>query len=83
MPPGGLPANIGCAVFNINTTMRHLTGPSPPGMPVVRKVVTVSGSGIVDPKNLECPIGTPVSLLLDACGGREGRYLQAHLPAAP
>ena len=30
------------------------------GMPVVRKVVTVSGSGVVEPKNLECPIGTPV-----------------------
>ena len=33
------------------------------------KVVTVSGSGVVEPKNLECPIGTPVSLLFDACGG--------------
>ena len=38
-------------------------------MPVVNKVVTVSGSGVVEPKNLECPIGTPVSLLFDACGG--------------
>ena len=38
-------------------------------MPVVRKVVTVSGSGVVEPKNIECPIGTPVSLLFDACGG--------------
>lgn len=35
----------------------------------MRKVVTVSGSGVVEPKNLECPIGTPVSLLFDACGG--------------
>ena len=68
VPPGGLPSNIGCAVFNINTTMaiyRAITT----GMPVVNKVVTVSGSGVVEPKNLECPIGTPVSLLFDACGG--------------
>ena len=68
VPPGGLPADIGCAVFNINTTCaiyRALTT----GMPVVRKIVTVSGSGIEEPKNLECPIGTPVSALLDACGG--------------
>ena len=66
LPPGGLPADIGCAVFNINTTcaiFRALTT----GMPVVRKIVTVSGSGIEEPKNLECPIGTPVSALLDAC----------------
>ena len=74
VPPGGLPSNIGCAVFNINTTVciyRAITK----GMPVVNKVVTVSGSGIVEPKNIECPIGTPVSLLLDACGGvKDGTY---------
>jgi len=68
VPPGGLPSNIGCAVFNINTTcaiyraIRY-------GMPVVKKIVTVSGSGVGEPKNLECPIGTPVSRLFDECGG--------------
>ena len=74
VPPGGLPSNIGCAVFNINTTCaiyRAITT----GMPVVKKVVTVSGSGVVEPKNIECPIGTPVSLLFDACGGlKDGTY---------
>ncbi len=68
VPPGGLPSAIGCAVFNINSVCaiyRAMTT----GMPVVRKVVTVSGSGVVEPKNIECPIGTPVSLLFDACGG--------------
>jgi len=74
VPPGGLPANIGCAVFNINTTcaiFRAITT----GMPVVKKIVTVSGSGVVEPKNIECPIGTPVSNLLDACGGlKDGTF---------
>ncbi|MCI2055657.1 MAG: electron transport complex subunit RsxC [Oscillibacter sp.] len=74
VPPGGLPAAIGCAVFNINTTcaiFRAITQ----GMPVVRKIVTVSGSGVIDPKNIECPIGTPVSNLFDACGGlKDGTY---------
>jgi electron transport complex protein RnfC len=74
VPPGGLPSNIGCAVFNINTTCaiyRAITT----GMPVVKKVVTVSGSGVVEPKNVECPIGTPVSLLFDFCGGlKDGTY---------
>ena len=68
VPPGGLPASVGCAVFNINTTIA-IYHAIKDGMPVVRKVVTVSGSGVVEPKNLECPIGTPVSLLFDACGG--------------
>ena len=74
VPPGGLPADIGCAVFNINTTCaiyRALTT----GMPVVNKIVTVSGSGVIEPKNIECPIGTPISKLFDACGGlREDTY---------
>ena len=74
VPPGGLPADVGCAVFNINTTIA-IYHAIKDGMPVVRKVVTVSGSGVVEPKNLECPIGTPVSLLFDACGGlREDTY---------
>ena len=72
VPPGGLPSAIGCAVFNINTTIaifRAITT----GMPVVSKVVTVSGSGVIEPKNVECPIGTPVSCLFDVLRRPEGR----------
>ena len=68
VPPGALPAAIGCAVFNTVTTAaiyRAVTF----GRPVTHRVVTVSGSGVNEPKNLECPIGTPISELLDACGG--------------
>ena len=68
VPPGGLPSAIGCAVFNINSVCSIYKAVTT-GMPVVKKVVTVSGSGVNEPKNLECPIGTPVSLLFDACGG--------------
>ncbi|MBQ2996444.1 MAG: RnfABCDGE type electron transport complex subunit C, partial [Oscillibacter sp.] len=68
VPPGGLPSNIGCAVFNVNTTCAIYRA-IVKGMPVVNKVVTVSGSGVIEPKNLECPIGTPVSCLFDECGG--------------
>ena len=74
VPPGGLPSNIGCAVFNINTTCAIYKAIAT-GMPVVKKVVTVSGSGVVEPKNIECPIGTPVSALFDFCGGlKDGTY---------
>ncbi|MGM9619435.1 MAG: electron transport complex subunit RsxC [Oscillospiraceae bacterium] len=68
VPPGALPAGIGCAVFNLNTTCAIYRAVYE-GMPLVKKVVTVSGSGVIEPKNLECPIGTPVSRLFDACGG--------------
>ena len=75
VPPGGLPANIGCAVFNINTTCaiyRAITT----GMPVVKKIVTVSRFRRGGAQGTsECPIGTPVSCLFDACGGlKDGTY---------
>ena len=68
VPPGGLPAAIGCAVFSTDTTAAIWRAVYQ-GMPVIRRIVTVSGSGVVEPKNLECRIGTPLSCLFDACGG--------------
>ena len=69
VPPGGLPADIGCAVFNINTTCaiyRALTT----GMPVVRKIVTVSQDPGVPHRH---PRLQPVGRLRRP----EGRYIQA------
>ena len=68
VPPGALPASIGCAVFNIVTTMAIYNAVYH-GKPVTHRIVTVSGSGVKEPKNLYCPIGTPICELLDACGG--------------
>lgn len=68
VPPGALPAAIGCAVFNVVTTAA-LYRAVYEGTPVTHRIVTVSGSGVMEPKNLYCPIGTPVAELLDACGG--------------
>ena len=68
VPPGALPASIGCAVFNIVTAIAIYNAVYL-GKPVTHRVVTVSGSGINEPRNLLCPIGTPISDLLDACGG--------------
>ena len=68
VPPGGLPAAIGCAVFSVDTTAAIWRAVYQ-GMPVIRRIVTVSGSGVMEPKNLECRIGTPLSCLFDACGG--------------
>lgn len=74
VPSGKLPADAGCCIFNLNTTCAIYRAVYT-GMPVVNKIVTVSGSGVIEPKNIECPIGTPVSLLLDACGGvKDGTY---------
>lgn len=68
VPSGKLPADAGAAVFNTDTcaAIYRLFAT---GMPVVRRIVTVSGSAVSNPKNLECRIGTPVSDLIEACGG--------------
>lgn len=68
VPSGKLPADAGCAVFNVDTAgavYRRFSS----GMPVIRRIVTVSGSAVADPKNLEVRIGTAVEKLIDACGG--------------
>lgn len=68
VPSGKLPADVGCAVFNADTAAciyrLFITG-----LPMIRRIVTVSGSAISNPKNLEVRIGTPISDLLEACGG--------------
>ena len=68
VPSGKLPADAGCCIFNLNTTCAIYRAVYE-GMPVVSKIVTVSGSGVIEPKNIECPIGTPITDLFDACGG--------------
>ena len=74
VPSGKLPADAGCCIFNLNTTCSIYRAVYE-GMPVVNKIVTVSGSGVIEPKNIECPIGTPISCLFDACGGlKENTY---------
>ena len=39
------------------------------GKPLVERIVTVTGSGVRSPRNLLTAIGTPVSNLVDQCGG--------------
>lgn len=68
VPPGALPASVGCAVFNV-VSVAAIYRAVYEGAPVTHRIVTVSGSGVNEPKNLYCPIGTPVRELLNACGG--------------
>ncbi len=68
VPPGALPAAVGCAVFNA-ATARAVYQAVWNGQALTHRIVTVSGSGVREPKNLLCPIGAPIRTLLDACGG--------------
>ena len=73
VPSGGLPAAVGCAVFNAATT-RAICEAVYDGMPLIRRIVTVSGDILMEPKNLLVPIGTSFNDLIEACGRNENPY---------
>ena len=68
VPPGGLPAAVGCAVFNV-ATCAAIYDAVYDGMPLVRRAVTVTGKAIARPSNFLAPIGTLYSDLVEAAGG--------------
>ena len=67
-PKGGLPMDVGCVVQNIGTACA-IRDAVKLGRPLVERVVTVTGGGITEPKNLLVRVGTMVSELVEACGG--------------
>jgi len=71
IPPGGLPADVGCIVMNAFTCWA-VSRMVKTGLPSVERVVTVSGPGIANPSNLLCRVGTPVRCLVEAAGGFTG-----------
>ena len=73
VPSGGLPAAVGCAVFNA-ATCKAIHDAIWEGMPLIRRIVTVSGDIVMAPKNLMVPIGTNFNDLLEAVGTRENPY---------
>jgi len=71
VPPGKLPSEVGCLVQNVGTAVA-LFEAAAWGKPLYERVLTVTGPGVREPQNLLCAIGTPVSALIDACGGLVG-----------
>ncbi|MBQ6053302.1 MAG: electron transport complex subunit RsxC [Clostridia bacterium] len=68
IPPGKLPMDIGCAVFNVDTCASLFRYVSK-GRPLTKRVCTVSGSAVIRPANLLVRIGTPYYALFDYCNG--------------
>ncbi|MBQ9238418.1 MAG: RnfABCDGE type electron transport complex subunit C, partial [Treponema sp.] len=64
VPSGGLPANIGCLIINVNTACA-ISDAFREGKPLIERSFTVSGGGCAAPKNLRVPVGTKVSDLGD------------------
>ena len=73
IPSGGLPAAVGCAVFNA-ATCKAIHDAVYDGMPLIRRIVTVSGDICMQPKNLMVPIGVSFNELIEAVGVSENPY---------
>lgn len=71
VPSGGLPMDVGVVINNVGTASEIYKAVKT-GMPLIERVVTVTGEGIMDPKNLLVRIGTPFSELVEECGGFSG-----------
>jgi electron transport complex protein RnfC len=80
---GKLPVDIGCIVSNV-TSMLKLEQYFETGMPLVTKFLTVDGNVIARPQNIEVPIGTMISDLIEFCGGiEEGKEVRKILLGGP
>ena len=71
-----LPADVGCVVDNVETVISVYKAVIL-GRPVNSRVVTVTGDGIKEPKNLLVLAGTDMSELVDAAGGLKGKIAKA------
>ena len=63
VPSGGLPMDVGCVVHNVGTAAAVATAIDE-GMPLVERVVTVSGDAVGRPGNYQVRIGMPIEELL-------------------
>ncbi|MGD9732101.1 MAG: electron transport complex subunit RsxC [Desulfamplus sp.] len=68
VPLGGLPADVGVAMSNVGTMAAVAMGVMRK-VPLTHRVVSVTGGGIANPKNLFVPIGISMGELIDYCGG--------------
>ena len=67
-PARGRTADLGVVVHNVGTAQAVYDALFN-GQPMISRVMTVTGGAIQHPRNLRVPLGTPLSHLIDYCGG--------------
>lgn len=63
-----LPADVGCMVDNVDTVISIYNAVAK-GIPLIRRIITVTGDAITNPQNYNVRIGTNYSELIEASGG--------------
>lgn len=68
VPSGKLPVHVGIVVQNVGS-IATIAEVFDTGLPLVERIVTVTGPGVRRPANLIVPVGTKLRDLLAFCGG--------------
>jgi len=68
VPSGGLPGKIGVVVQNVGS-VATLAAVFETGMPLIERIVTVTGPGLHEPGNWIVPVGTKLRDVLAGSGG--------------
>ncbi len=68
IPTGGLPLDVGVVVINVGTATA-VAGAVLRQRSLTHRVVSVSGEGIENPKNILAPIGVSIGEIIEYCGG--------------
>ena len=68
VPAGGLPMDVGCLVQNVGTSAAIYEALAS-GRPLIERVVTITGKGVVKPANLLARIGDSFANLIEFAGG--------------
>lgn len=68
IPSGGLPMDIGYVVYNVETLIA-IKRAVVAGIPLIERVVTISGSCVLNPQNLLLPLGITFEDAIELCGG--------------
>ncbi len=68
VPTGKMPFDVGCLVMNIKTLLACFEAIEL-NKPLTEAVMTVSGNGINQPKNLKVALGSPFTSIIEYCGG--------------
>lgn len=75
VPVGQLPRDVEVNVNNVSTIVA-IADYFELGMPLIERIVTVSGPGLSYPANLMVPLGTPIRDVLQFCGGLKGEDME-------
>lgn len=68
VPAGKLPLDVGVVVMNVNS-VSFISEYLKTGMPLIKRRVTVDGSAVKNPANVEVLIGTQLIDVFNFCGG--------------